>query len=74
MAYDEKKYKAQFEKEKYDLITIRVPKGQKEKLRKLATDLDTKDNKGLISVTRLIINALEKTYKINLSTPKTSKK
>ena len=70
MAYDEKKYKAQFLKENYDRIIITVPKGQREKLRKLATDLDMKDNKGLISVTRLIINALEKTYKIDLSNPK----
>ena len=70
MAYDEKKYKAQFLKENYDRIIITVPKGQREKLRKLATDLDIRDNKGLISVTRLIINALEKTYKIDLSNPK----
>lgn len=70
MAYDEKKYKAQFLKENYDRIIITVPKGQREKLRQLATDLDMRDNKGLISVTRLIINALEKTYKIDLSNPK----
>lgn len=70
MAYDEKKYKAQYTKENYDQVMIKVPKGQKETLRQLATDLDIKDNKGLISVTRLIINALEKTYKINLSNPK----
>ena len=70
MAYDEKKYKAQFLKDNYDRIIITVPKGQKEKLRKLATDLEVKDNKGLISVTRLIINALEQTYKIDLSNPK----
>ena len=70
MAYDEKKYKAQFLKENYDRIIITVPKGQREKLRQLATDLDIRDNKGLISVTRLIINALEKTYKIDLSNPK----
>ena len=70
MAFDEKKYKAQFLKENYDRIIITVPKGQREKLRQLATDLDIRDNKGLISVTRLIINALEKTYKINLSNPK----
>ena len=70
MAFDEKKYKSQYTKENYDQVMIKVPKGQKEKLRQLATDLDMRDNKGLISVTRLIINALEKTYKINLSNPK----
>lgn len=70
MAFDEKKYKSQYTKENYDQVMIKVPKGQKEKLRQLATDLDMRDNKGLISVTRLIINALEKTYKIDLSNPK----
>ena len=70
MAFDEKKYKSQYTKENYDQVMIKVPKGKKETLRQLATDLDMRDNKGLISVTRLIINALEKTYKINLSNPK----
>lgn len=70
MAFDENKYKAQYAKDNYDQILIKVPKGKKETLRKLATDLDVRDNKGLISVTRLIINALEKTYKIDLSNPK----
>lgn len=70
MAFDENKYKAQYAKENYDQILIKVPKGKKETLRQLAMDLDIRDNKGLISVTRLIINALEKTYKIDLSNPK----
>lgn len=70
MAFDENKYKAQYTKENYDQILIKVPKGKKETLRQLAMDLDIRDNKGLISVTRLIINALEKTYKIDLSNPK----
>ena len=70
MAFNENKYKAQYAKDNYDQILIKVPKGKKEKLRQLATDLDVRDNKGLISVTRLIINALEKTYKIDLSNPK----
>ena len=70
MAFDEKKYKSQYTKENYDQVMIKVPKGKKETLRQLATDLDIRDNKGLISVTRLIINALEKTYKIDLSNPK----
>lgn len=70
MAFDENKYKAQYSKDNYDQILIKVPKGKKETLRQLATDLNVKDNKGLISVTRLIINALEKTYKIDLSNPK----
>lgn len=70
MAFDENKYKAQYSKDNYDQILIKVPKGKKETLRQLATDLNVKDNKGLISVTRLIINALEKTYKIDLSSPK----
>ena len=70
MAFDEKKSKSQYTKENYDQVMIKVPKGQIEKLRQLATDLDMRDNKGLISVTRLIINALEKTYKIDLTNPK----
>ena len=70
MAFDENKYKAQYAKDNYDQILIKVPKGKKGTLRQLATDLDVRDNKGLISVTRLIINALEKTYKIDLSNPK----
>lgn len=70
MAFNENKYKAQYTKENYDQILIKVPKGKKETLRQLAMDLDIRNNKGLISVTRLIINALEKTYKIDLSNPK----
>ena len=70
MAFDENKYKARYAKENYDQISIKVPKGKKETLRQLAMDLDIRDNKGLISVTRLIINALEQTYNIDLSNPK----
>ena len=70
MAYDHNKYTSQYAKDNYDKISIKLPKGSREKLRQLATDLDMRDNKGLISVTRLIINALEKTYKIDLSNPK----
>ena len=70
MAYDHNKYTTQYTKDNYDKIGIKLPKGSRETLRKLATDLDVRDNKGLISVTRLIINALEKTYKIDLSNPK----
>lgn len=70
MTYDHNKYTSQYAKDNYDKISIKLSKGSREKLRQLATDLDMRDNKGLISVTRLIINALEKTYKINLSNPK----
>lgn len=61
MAFDQKKYIDEFNKENYDRISIRIPKGKKDELTKLAKQ------KGGRSVNRLIIEALESYYGIDLS-------
>lgn len=61
MAFDQKKYIDEFNKENYDRISIRVPKGKKDELTKLAKQ------KGGRSVNSLIIEALESYYGIDLS-------
>jgi len=63
MAFDKKTYDSQFHKETYDRITFSVPKGKKAELEGIAAD------KG-VSLTRLIIDALEKQYQIYLGRDK----
>ena len=57
-------YIDKFQRENYDRVVIKLPKGSKQVLQSKANELEQN------SVTRLIINALEKTYKIDLSNPK----
>lgn len=56
-------YITDFQKENYDEFKIRMPKGSKEIIKALA-----KENH--LSVNALITQSIEKTYKIDLSTPK----
>jgi len=67
MAFDQQKYKDGFNKDKYDNVSLRLPKGKKELLKQIAIDRNIRDPKGLISVNRTIINAIEQTYNIDLS-------
>lgn len=69
MAFDQNKYVAKFLSENYDEVKFRVPKGKREILKTLAKEHNITDDKGKISVNRLIVEALEQTYKIDLSKP-----
>lgn len=67
MAFDQSKYIMDFMKENYDEVKIRIPKGKKAVLRQLATDRNITDAKGKVSMTRLIVEAIETQYGIDLS-------
>lgn len=69
MSYDHNKYTANYAKENYDRISINIPKGKKEVLKQVAQDNNITDHKGQISVARMIINAVEEKYGIDLSRP-----
>lgn len=69
MAFDSTKYKDDYARENYDRVTFKIPKGKKALLQKVAQERNITDNKGLISVSRLIIEAIEQTYCIDLSRP-----
>lgn len=60
MAFDANKYKNQYEKDNYDRILILVPKGKKADIKERAEKLG-------ISVSELIVRALEKMYLLDLS-------
>lgn len=61
MAFDQQKYIDEFNKENYDRLSIRIPKGKKVVLTELSK------SKGGQSINSLIIEALEAYYDINLS-------
>lgn len=61
MAFDQQKYIDEFNKENYDRLSIRIPKGKKTVLTELSK------SKGGQSINSLIIEALEAYYDINLS-------
>lgn len=60
MAFDQNKYKHKFEKEHYDVFNLTLRKGHDIILKEYAK------SKG-ISVSQLIIRALEKTYLLDLT-------
>ena len=63
MAFDQNKYQAEWAKENYDKIYLKVPKGKRDELRALA-----KDNG--MSMNRLFIEAVEDKYLISLTKDK----
>lgn len=67
MAFNQSEYVTGYIKEKYDRIELKVPKGSKEVLKELAVKLDMRDDKGKISVTRLVVEAIEQVYNVDLS-------
>lgn len=69
MPYDHSKYTAAYTKENYDQVMIKVPKGKKALLKQVATERHITDNKGQVSVTRMVIEAIEEKYGIDLSKP-----
>ncbi len=60
MAFDKVKYDAEYAKANYDVIRATIPKGRGADVRKLAS------SRG-ISVSQLIVRALEECYKLDLS-------
>lgn len=50
----------------YDRVSMFIPKGGRDRLRALAEELDIRDRKGQISVSRLIVLAVERAYGIDL--------
>lgn len=69
MSFDATKYKDDYAKENYDRVSFKIPKGKKIILQKVAQERNITDNKGLISVSRMIIEAVEQVYHIDLSKP-----
>lgn len=67
MSYDHSKYTSDYTRTHYDQIMVKVPKGKKEVLRQLAADKGITDRKGQVSVNRLIIQAVERTYNVDLA-------
>lgn len=69
MAFDQTKYINDYVKENYDRIEIRVPKGKREILKKLAKEHNITDDKGKVSVGRMMVEAIEEKYGVDLSRP-----
>ena len=67
MAFDQSKYISGFLSENYDEVKFRVPKGKRVILRDIAKEKNILDTKGKVSLNRMIIEALEQTYHIDLS-------
>lgn len=59
-SFDKAEYDKQFLKDNYDTIALRIPKGRKNDLKILAALHDT-------SVNRLIVEAIESYYHVDLS-------
>lgn len=60
MAFDQVEYKNQYNRENYDIVRFTVPKGKRKLLKERAQELG-------ISVSELVIRALEKQYLLDLS-------
>lgn len=60
MAFDSNKYKREFEKEKYAILKVRIPKPKKEILEGL-TDTTGK------SINRIFVEAVEKVHNVDLT-------
>ena len=67
MAFNQNKYISDFVKENYDRIDLRIPKGKRALLRDLAIQKGITDDRGKISMTKLILDAVEAQYGIDLS-------
>lgn len=69
MAFDQNKYIQDYVKENYDRVELRMPKGKKNLLKTLATQHGITDDKGKVSVSRMVIECIEEKYGIDLSKP-----
>lgn len=60
MAFDQNRYISDFKKENYDQMAFLVPKGKRKIIKDFA-------NKQGLSISQLVIQALEEQYKLDLS-------
>lgn len=72
MAFNQSQYITDYVKENYDRIELRVPKGKRVILKQLAKQYNVTDDKGKISVGRLMIEAVEEKYHVDLSRPEST--
>ena len=68
MAFDKIEYKIEHRKNNYDQVVFQLPKGKRELLKQEAEIRDIRDSKGKLSVSRMIVLALEKQYGLDLHT------
>lgn len=69
MGFDQTKYITEFMKDNYDEIKVRVPKGKRAIIKQLAIDHNITDDRGKVSVNRMMIEAIEEKYHVDLSKP-----
>lgn len=60
MAFDQNKYNTEYRRDHYDKVKIRMSKNEYAKVKNLSIELG-------VSVSQLIIRALEKTYLLDLT-------
>lgn len=68
MAFEQDKYVNDYKKQNYDIVRVMLPKGKKDLLKEEARIRDIRDSKGQLSVSRMIVLALEKQYGLDLHT------
>ena len=68
MSFDQTEYITGYIKENYDRVEIRVPKGKRQILKDLATQYNFRDDKGKLSVSKLVLDAVEEKYGVDLTT------
>ena len=66
MAFDQNKYIDEYVKNNYDRVVIKIPKGKRDILKQIATERNITDDKGKVSVTRMIVEAIEEKYGVDL--------
>lgn len=69
MAFDQTEYVTNYIRDNYDQVMVKIPKGKKAILKRVATQRNITDAKGRVSVNRMIIEAIETQYGIDLSKP-----
>lgn len=67
MAFDQNKYNDDYTRENYDRLSLKIPKGKKEILRELAKEHNIVDDKGKVSITRLLMESVEQVYGVDLT-------
>ena len=68
MAHNHNSYTSNYTKENYDQVLFKIPKGKKELLKQETEIRDIRDSQGKLSVSRMIVLALEKQYGLDLHT------
>ena len=68
MAHDHNSYSQAYDKENYDRVVFKLPKGKRTLLKQETEIRDIRDSQGKLSVSRMIVLALEKQYGLDLHT------